>query len=193
MTIANNLLSDAVEYVRRALKDLRILQIVGPADPELDLGNTPERIVKMWLEFTAGYRTKPPEVTVFESEHDQMLVLKGIAVTSLCSHHFAPFQGVAHIGYIPSGKIVGISKPARVLDYFAAQPQTQERLTAQVADFLMKKLEPLGVGVIIEATHSCISCRGAKKSGSSFITSVMRGVFLDSPEVRQEFLSLIGV
>ena len=182
---------NATHSVAAALEYLSLAHSSANA-PELDLENTPARIVKMWVELTEGRRQNPPRMTVFESKHDQMLVLKDLSFTSLCSHHYAPFQGVAHVGYIPDGRIVGISKPARVIDYFAAQPQTQERLTEQVADFLMTKLKPLGVGVIMSATHSCISCRGARKPGSSFVTSVVKGVFLEKSDVRQEFLSIVG-
>ena len=183
--------SAAISHVRVALQHLGLTEYELPAD-ELDLKVTPERIVRMWVELTASVRTSPPSITSFNTRHDEMLVLTDIPFTSLCSHHFSPFRGVAHIGYIPNESLVGISKPARVLDYYANQPQVQERLTAQVADCIQKTIGPLGVGVILRAEHTCITCRGARKPGTLFTTSAMRGLFRDDPSVKQEFLTTIG-
>jgi GTP cyclohydrolase I len=182
----------AISHVGQAMRLLSLSPEVLSV-PELDLGNTPERVVRMWIELTEGLREDPPEVTAFDCTHDQMFVLRDLCFTSLCSHHLAPFWGKVHIGYIPNGRVVGISKPARVVDYFATRPQTQELLTQQIADFLTSMLRPQGVIVVISAEHACVSCRGVRKPGSRFVTSAITGVFLTDPGVKQEFLSLLGV
>ena len=186
-------ITDAEMHINYAL-ELLDLYSGNPllSNPELDLGDTARRVVKMWLELTSGVRESTPDhITAFVSPHEQMLILRDIDFVSLCSHHLVPFRGKAHIAYIPNGKVVGISKPARIVDYFAARPQTQENLTTQIADYLMKKLEPLGVMIVISAEHACISTRGAKKPGSSFVTSAVRGLFLEKPDVKAEFLDLL--
>jgi len=182
---------DAAGHVREALKLLGLTSEKLPT-PELDLGNTPERIVRMWRELTQSVGKEPPFVSVFETEHTSMLTLTGISFVSLCSHHFAPFRGTVDIGYLPKSKLVGISKPARIVNYFAACPQTQELLTSQIADYLTEKLEPEGVMVVVRAEHTCVSCRGVCKPGAMFITSEVRGVFLEDLRIKSEFLQLIG-
>lgn len=186
-----NMIEQAIHFVTLALRNLDLTAEALP-DGELDLGDTPDRIVRMWLELTRTVGTKLPKITTFETKHDEMLVLTGIPFVSLCSHHFVPFRGVAHIGYIPNESLVGISKPARILDFYANQPQVQERLTAQVADRIQERIKPLGVGVILKAEHMCITCRGAKKPGTLFTTSAMRGLFREDASVKQEFLTMIG-
>ena len=185
---------DAIDLVRKALVLLGLHENQEPLDvPELDLQATPLRVVKMWIELTEGARDVPPAIAAFKSDHVQMLVSKDIDFTSLCSHHLVPFRGVAHVGYIPNGKVVGLSKPARVVDYFAARPQTQELLTKQVADYLMEKLQPRGVMVVLIAEHVCMTCRGARKPNSKFVTSSVKGLFLTDPSAKEEFLSLVNV
>jgi len=182
----------AIGYVREALRLLGLTSgNESLEDPELDLDVTPERIVGMWMELTSSVRGELPVITAFDSNHRELLALTHIPFVSLCSHHFAPFRGVAHVAYLPEKKVVGISKPARVVDFFAHQPQTQERLTRQITDFLMEKLEPKGVMVIIRAAHSCVTCRGAAKPGTQFVTSAARGAFLQDLSIKSEFLSLI--
>ncbi len=184
----------ATMYVERALEALGLVQGSDDLeDAELDLGNTPGRVVRMWRELTAGLRKSPPRVAAFASKHKQMLCLRDLDFVSLCSHHLAPFRGKAFVAYLPAGKVMGISKPARVIDHFAAQPQTQERLTKQIADYIMEKLEPDGVMIVLQAEHTCISCRGARKPGSKFITSEVRGMFYDDPALKEEFLALLNI
>jgi GTP cyclohydrolase I len=180
----------ARSYVAKALCALGLSEKDLP-DDELDLVHTPRRVVRMWLELTRGVRSTPPHISAFKSSHEQLLMLRDIPFVSLCSHHMIPFRGRAHIGYIPKGRVVGISKPARVVDYFASMPQTQERLTELVASHLMSSLKPMGVMVVLVAEHVCISCRGARKPGSSFVTSAVKGVFLKDPSAKSEFLDLL--
>lgn len=156
------------------------------------LRDTPNRFVSAWAEWTDGYKKDPKEVLKeFDGEaYDEMILVKDIPFYSHCEHHLAPFFGVAHIGYIPNGKIVGLSKLSRLLDVFAHRLQVQERLTAQVADALMEHLHPRGAAVSIRARHFCMESRGIRKQGSMTVTNVLRGVYLQDPAVRGEFLSL---
>ena len=185
----------AIYNVKQALIELGLngSDKLNAKHPELDLELTPERIVRMWIEFTQGVRTPPPEIKVFGSSHSQMLVLKDIDFVSFCSHHFLPFQGKAHIAYLPDKMILGISKPARIIDHFASYPQTQELLTDQVAFYLQERLKPRGLMVVLEAEHTCISTRGAKKTDARFITSAVKGLFLTDPGVKKEFLDLLRI
>ena len=159
---------------------------------ELDIEVTPRRIVDYWLDATKGMRRAFPEITAFESDHQEILLVKGISFNSICSHHFLPFYGVAHVAYVPKGRVIGLSKAARVVDQYAAQPQTQERLTSQVAEFLQERLKPKGVAVVIEATHTCMACRGVKKPGARFVTSHLTGCFMEDEKARTEVLELIN-
>lgn len=156
------------------------------------LRETPDRVARMYAEVFAGLRQDPVEAlqTGFEEGHDEMVVARDISFFSMCEHHFLPFYGRVHIGYVPTGRIVGISKLARVTDILARRPQVQERLTAQIANALVEGLEPLGVGVVVEAEHLCMMMRGVKKPGSTIVTSVNRGVFRTDSRTRAEFLSL---
>ena len=182
----------ASRHIRQALQILGLVESTEClSSEELDLANTPLRIAKMWVELTKSVFERSPDIKVFESLHEQMMLLKDIDFVSLCSHHFAPFRGKAHIAYIPEGKLIGISKPARIVDYFACRPQTQELLTNQIAEYLMESLKPKGVMVVLEAMHTCISTRGAKKHGSKFITSAITGVFLKDASAKEEFLALL--
>lgn len=171
-----------------------ILIAIGE-DPEREgLKDTPKRVVKSWGELYAGYKQDPAEIlsTVFEDGAcDEMVILKGIEFSSMCEHHMLPFIGVAHVGYLPKGKVVGLSKLARLVDCFAKRLQIQEKMTQQIAKAIQTHLNPKGVGVVIEAHHQCMSCRGVKKQGTTMVTSAMLGKFRARSEVRAEFLSLI--
>lgn len=164
-------------------------------DVERDgLRDTPKRVAKAWREMTSGYREDPSEIlsTCFQQTYDEIVALRDIEFYSTCEHHMLPFFGVAHVGYIP-GKVVGISKLARLVNCFARRLQIQERLTNEVASAIDAHLEPRGVGVIIEAHHMCMGCRGVQKAAARMVTSSMRGVFLDRDSAaRSEFLRIIG-
>ena len=169
-----------------------ILRFVGE-DPSRDgLLDTPGRVVRAWREITAGYRENPSEIlgTTFEEECDEMVVLSGVSFYSTCEHHLLPFYGTASVGYLP-GKIVGISKIARVVNCFARRLQIQERLTREIADAIETHLEAKGVAVVIRAHHLCMGCRGVKQPGTDMITSAMRGVLRSDAVARSEFLRLI--
>lgn len=170
-----------------------ILEALGE-DPEREgLRGTPQRIALMYEEIFAGLETDPTEPlqVQFEEGHDEMIVLRDIPFYSMCEHHLLPFHGIAHVAYIPDGRVVGISKLARTVEAFARRPQLQERLTAQVADCIMEALRPDGVAVVIEAEHLCLTMRGIKKAGSVMVTSAMRGDFRKQAVTRSEFLSLV--
>lgn len=176
---------------RQAVKTL--IQMTGaPLDDE-NFDRTPERVVKAWKnEIFVGYGADIGSIleTRFSSEADQMVICKDIELYSMCSHHLLPFTGRAHVAYIPNGKVVGLSKLARLVDAFARRAQLQERLTHQIAEALMTHLSPRGVGVVIEASHFCMRMRGVAKQNSTMVTSALEGSFRDR-EVREEFLNLI--
>jgi len=163
-------------------------------DPERPgLAQTPERVQKSLRWLTRGYSMSVSDAVgnaVFEEPHRSMVLVRDIEVYSLCEHHMLPFFGRAHVAYYPDGKIVGLSKVPRVLEVFARRLQVQERLTDQVADALMDVLNPLGVGVVIEAYHLCMMMRGVEKQNSKTVTSALRGIFLDDAKTREEFLHL---
>lgn len=171
----------------------RQLELIGE-DPDRDgLMKTPARVAASLEWLTRGYETNVADVigdALFEETHESMVMVRDIELYSLCEHHMLPFYGKAHIAYIPNGKIVGLSKLPRVVDVFARRLQVQERLTEQVAQALTDVLQPLGVGVVIEAYHLCMMMRGVQKQNSSTITSAMRGLFRDDPKTRDEFLRL---
>ncbi len=158
------------------------------------LAETPRRIADMYLELFQGLWQDPREVlsVMFDEKHDEMVVLRDIPFYSMCEHHFLPFHGQAHVGYLPDGKIVGLSKLARAVEIFAHRPQVQERLTSQVADCIEEVLGAKGVGVVISAEHLCMTARGVRKPGSAMVTSAMRGRFRSDMSTRSEFLRLIG-
>ena len=158
------------------------------------LADTPRRIADMYLELFEGLHQDPAEqlAVQFEEGHDEMVILKDIPFYSMCEHHFLPFHGTAHVGYLPDGRIVGLSKIARAVEIFARRPQVQERLTSQVADSIESVLGAKGVGVVIEAEHLCMTARGVRKPGALMVTSAMRGRFRTAENTRQEFLRLIG-
>ncbi|MFK7741886.1 MAG: GTP cyclohydrolase I FolE [Planctomycetota bacterium] len=167
-------------------------------DPEPDregLQDTPRRVEKAFRAYTEGYRQDPREVIgtgVFAAETDEMVLVKDIELYSLCEHHLAPFFGKAHVAYIPSDKIIGLSKIARVVDIYARRLQVQERLTMQIAQALEDVMQPRGVGVVIEASHLCMMMRGVQKQNSSTVTSCLRGSFRKDERTRTEFLKLVG-
>ena len=180
----------------RAVAAVRELLIAIGEDPEREgLRDTPERVARAYAALTLGLHQTPEEVltTTFDIGHDEMVLVRDIELWSMCEHHLVPFTGVAHVGYIPneSGKITGLSKLARLVDVFAKRPQVQERLTTQVADALVKILEPRGVIVVIEAEHLCMTMRGVRKAGARTITSAVRGIMLSSPSTRAEAMALI--
>jgi GTP cyclohydrolase I len=166
-------------------------------DPDRDgLLETPARVARMYEEIFAGLRQSPTDLlsVTFEADHDEMVMVRDIALTSICEHHLVPFVGKAHVAYIPNqdGRITGLSKVARLVDAYAQRPQVQERLTTQVADEMERTLEPKGVLVVIEAEHLCMSMRGVKKPGSTTVTSAVRGLFRDSVATRAEAMRFLG-
>ncbi len=166
-------------------------------DPDREgLVGTPERVVRAYEEFFAGYNEDLVALlsTTFEetADYDEMIVLRDIRLESHCEHHMVPILGKAHIGYLPAGRVIGISKLARLLDAFAKRLQIQEKLTSQIADTLQEVLKPRGVGVVIEAAHQCMTTRGVHKPGVTMVTSHMLGAFREDPTTRREFLSMIG-
>jgi len=171
----------------------KILKELGENPERSGLKDTPRRVEASLKFLTQGYRANIDEViggVIFEEDHNEMVLVKDIEVYSLCEHHLLPFVGKAHVGYIPDGRVVGLSKIARVVDMFARRLQLQERLTKEIADALEKSLKPVGVAVIIEAEHFCMIMRGVEKQNSKTITSAMRGSFLKDQKSREEFLKL---
>lgn len=164
-------------------------------NPDSDgLAETPRRIADMYLELFEGMRQDPEEHlrVQFEEGRDEMVILREIPFYSMCEHHFLPFHGQAHVGYLPNGRVVGLSKIARAVEIYARRPQVQERLTSQIADSIESVVGAQGVGVVIEAEHLCMTARGIRKPGSCMVTSAMRGRFREEENTRQEFLRLIG-
>ena len=166
-------------------------------DPDREgLRGTPERVARAYQEFFAGYNDDPADIlgATFEetADYDEIVVLRDIRLESHCEHHIVPILGKVHIGYLPAGRVVGISKLARVVEAFAKRMQIQEALTAQIAGAIQEVLEPKGVGVVIEAAHQCMTTRGIRKPGVSMVTSRMLGSFRDDPAMRREFLDMIG-
>ncbi len=172
-----------------------ILRAVGE-DPDRDgLIETPRRVAKMYAEMFSGLQQDPGrhlEVT-FEESYDEIVLVRDIPFTSMCEHHLLPFRGVAHVAYIPNGRVTGLSKLARVVEEVSRRPQVQERMTQTVADLIEDRLGSRAVGVIIKAEHSCMSIRGIRKTGSLTVTSTMRGAFRSDPATRAELMSLINM
>ena len=167
---------------------------IGEDTSREGLVKTPARAAKALQYLTRGYQQSIDEVVnnaIFESDNDQMILVKDIELYSLCEHHLLPFIGKCHVAYIPTGKVIGLSKIARIVDMFAARLQIQENLTKQIADTVMHAIQPAGVGVIIEAQHLCMMMRGVEKQNSKMTTSMMLGTFLDHDRTRSEFLRLV--
>jgi GTP cyclohydrolase I len=177
--------------IERAIRE--ILEAIGEDAGRESLIETPARVARMYEEVFAGLTVDPREYLAvgFEEGHQEMVIVRDIPFYSLCEHHLLPFHGRAHVGYIPDGRVVGLSKLARVVEAYAKRPQLQERLTGQVAECIMECLEPDGVAVVVEAEHLCMTMRGVKKPGSSVITSAMRGHFRKRVATRSEFLALV--
>jgi len=170
-----------------------LLEGVGE-DPMRDgLQETPGRAAEAWAQWCSGYAEKPEDVLkTFPSEdYDEFIIEANIPVYSMCEHHLAPFIGVAHVGYLPGKKIVGLSKLSRLVDIFAHRLQVQERMTVQIADSLLKHIDAKGVGVIVQCRHMCMESRGIRRSGATTTTSAMRGVFFKEPHAKAEFISLV--
>jgi GTP cyclohydrolase IA len=174
-----------------------ILEGIGEDLDRPGLRETPGRVARMYEEITSGLREDPARVleAVFDEGHDEMVMVRDIPMYSLCEHHLTVFHGKAHVAYIPNeqGRITGLSKLARLVDGLARQPQIQERLTAQIADAMVERLEPRGALVVIEAEHLCMSMRGVRKPGAVTVTSAVRGSFRDSMSTRMEAMNLLGV
>jgi len=171
-----------------------ILEALGEDPNREGLRETPQRVARMYEEIFAGLHTDPQDLldVSFTEYHDELVLIKDIPLYSMCEHHLLPFYGVAHVAYIPKGgKVVGISKLARVVEAYAHRPQLQERLTSQIADCIFSTLKPMGVGVVIQAEHMCMTMRGVKKPGSLTVTSAVRGIFETRPETRAELFALI--
>ena len=181
----------------RIEKAVREILVAIGEDPDREgLQRTPTRVARAYAELFAGLRVDPAQVltTTFEADHEELVLVRDIQVMSLCEHHLLPFHGVAHIGYIPGldGRITGLSKLARLVEVFARRPQVQERLTAQIANLLMKQLEPRGVIVVLECEHMCMAMRGIQKGGSRTVTSAVRGLLRDDAKTRAEAMGLIN-
>ena len=177
--------------IERAVRE--ILLAIGEDPDREGLKKTPNRVARSYRELMAGLRIDPREhlKTVFTERYDEVVLLRDIEFHSLCEHHLLPFTGKAHVAYLPAGKVVGLSKLARLVEGFARRPQVQERLTTQIADALMEELHPVGSACVIEAVHTCMTIRGAKKHGSVMVTSELRGIFKENPASRAEILALM--
>ena len=172
----------------------KILEYIGEDPTREGLLETPKRMRKAWDEIFSGYKTDPKDLVkcFTKGTCEEMVILKNAEFYSTCEHHFFPFFGHCSIGYIPEGKVIGVSKLARILDCFSKRMQIQERMTSQIADFLVEELQPKGVFVLCEGVHFCMTSRGVRKQDASMITSAIRGVFKDNAQTRNEFLHLIG-
>ncbi|MEW6101775.1 MAG: GTP cyclohydrolase I FolE [Candidatus Omnitrophota bacterium] len=171
-----------------------ILEAIGENPRKKDLLDTPRRVAEMYEEIFSGIHQDPEKEleVILDQKHNEIILLKGIPLYSICEHHLLPFIGKAHVAYIPkNGRVTGLSKLVRVIDILSRRPQVQERLTTQVADIIMKKLKPLGCMVVVEAEHLCMSFRGVKKPGALTVTSAVRGIFKENQKTRSEALSLI--
>jgi len=179
------------ERIHKAVEE--ILLAVGEDPDREGLKKTPERVARMYSELLGGTFEDPHQhlKSVFTEQYDEIVLLRDIPFYSVCEHHLLPFIGKAHVGYLPTGKVLGVSKLARIVDSFSHRLQTQERLTGQIADFLMENLKPQGVAVVLQASHSCMTIRGIRKPGSMMVTSALRGIFKRDARSRSEVLSLM--
>ncbi len=177
--------------IERAVRE--ILLAIGENPDREGLKRTPARVARMYAEMFAGLHQDPHVhlQATFDEGHHELVVLRDIPFNSVCEHHLMPFEGKAHIAYIPGGKLLGLSKLARVVDVFAHRPQVQERLTSQIADILAQHLNVKGCAVVLEAIHTCVTCRGVRKSGSVMVTSALRGIMHTNQATRAEALALL--
>ncbi len=189
--MAKKLAKIDTERIENAVRE--ILIAVGEDVEREGLQDTPARVARMYTELLRGMREDPKAHIrrVFHEQYDEIVLLRDIPFHSLCEHHMLPFIGSAHVAYLPVDKVLGVSKLARIVDCFATRLQTQERLAFQIADFIMTNLKPMGVAVVLEASHSCMTIRGVKKPSSVMVTSALRGSFRKDPRSRNEVLSLI--
>jgi len=189
----NDKVKTSVDSKRIEKAVTEILLAVGEDAEREGLKGTPGRVARMYAELLGGMHEDPKQHlrSVFTENYDEIVLLRDIPFYSICEHHLMPFIGSAHVAYLPTGTVLGVSKLARIVDCFARRLQTQERLTYQIADFIMNSLKPQGVAVVLEASHSCMTIRGIKKPGSIMVTSALRGIFKRDPKSRNEVLSLI--
>lgn len=180
-----------LQRIENAVRE--ILAAVGENPDREGLRDTPGRVARMYAELFSGLHIDPRRhlQTFFSERYDEMVVLRDIPFNSMCEHHLMPFEGKAHVAYLPDGKVVGLSKMARVVDEFAHRPQVQERLTTQIADSMMECIEAKGVAVVMEATHTCMTCRGIRKAGATMVTSAVRGTCRSDARTRSEVMSLL--
>jgi len=178
--------------IERAVRE--ILLAIGEDPDRHSLQETPARVARMYAELCSGLYANPAQhlTRVFEENYDELVLVRDISFNSLCEHHLLPFMGVAHVGYLPSGKVAGLSKLARVVEEISHKPQVQERMTHQIADLLHTELDAKGVVVVIEATHTCMTIRGIRKPGSLTVTSAVRGLFKSNISSRAEVMALIN-
>jgi len=188
---AENSVKVDTERIKKAVAE--ILVAVGEDVKREGIKGTPERVAKMYAELLSGMSENPKQhlSRVFTENYDEIVLLRDISFYSICEHHLMPFIGSAHVAYLPAGSVLGVSKLARIVDCFARRLQVQERLTDQIADFIMDGLKPRGVAVVLEASHSCMTIRGIKKPGSVMVTSSLRGIFKRDPKSRSEVMSLM--
>ncbi len=186
-----------VDHDRLVAAVRELLEAIGEDPTREGLIRTPERVASMYAEISAGLHTDPADhlTVTFEADHDEMVMVRDIPLYSICEHHLVPFHGHAHVAYIPGpdGRITGLSKIARLVDGYAKRPQVQERMTTQIADAIQRVLDPLGVFVVVEAEHLCMSMRGVRKPGAITITSAVRGMFKENAATRAEAMSLLRV
>ncbi len=189
----NDKVKTSVDTKRIEKAVTEILLAVGEDTGREGLKGTPGRVARMYAELLGGMHEDPKQHlrSVFTENYDEIVLLRDIPFYSICEHHLMPFIGSAHVAYLPSGTVLGVSKLARIVDCFARRLQAQERLTYQIADFIMNSLKPQGVAVVLEASHSCMTIRGIKKPGSIMVTSALRGIFKRDPKSRNEVLSLM--
>ncbi len=191
--VADSLTSDRIDQHRIQAAVREILLAVGEDPDREGLRATPARVARMYAEMFAGLHQGPRDFlqTTFTQKYDEMVLVKDIGFESMCEHHLLPFVGKAHVAYLPQGKILGLSKPARAVEVLSRRPQVQERMTEELADLLMAELDARGVAVILEASHTCMTARGVRKPNAVMITSAMRGVFRTNSSTRAELMALV--